>query len=154
MAEPAVLDGTYVTIAVETTPDSGTFVPICGIVTRSLAQQINTRDRFIRDCAVPGSVPIRRVIATGSQWSVSGGGLVNRNQFAAIREIYAAAKGNSRRKYRFIFDEPADDEIVGFAGYFEGSGLMTQMNINGNDDDDSGLDLTIEGDGDLEWVDA
>lgn len=154
MSEPQILDGTYVTVAVELTADSGVFTPLCGIVTRSLAQQINTRDRFIRDCTVPGSVPIRRVIATGSQWSLSGGGLVNRDQFADIRGVYADAKQNVRKNFRFIFDEPTDDTVVGFAGYFEGSGLMTQMNINGNDDDDSGLDLTIEGDGDLAWVAA
>lgn len=145
MATPDLVEGTYVNILVEspaTSDGSGTYVPLCGLTTRTLTEQVNTRDRFTRDCASPGSIPIRRLINTGKQWDLSGAGGYNRAQASLVGGLVG-----ERRFYRFAIGEPADDAV--YQSYFQGQARLTQRQITGADDDDVQAELTFASDG--EW---
>lgn len=141
MALPDIIRGTYFILAMGNgaTPTE-TFNPLCGITTRQFQAQSNTTDQFIRDCADPEDIPIRRLIVTGEQWSLSGNGSLNRAQIDDI----IAAKGLTKN-YRFYWSEPADDVV--YAGYFEGPAILTNFTIDGNDDQYSQLSVQIESDG-------
>lgn len=144
MAQPDIIRGTYFVLAMG---DGGSptenFTALCGIKTRSFTQQANTSDNFIRDCADPEDVPIRRLIVTGKQWSLSGDGDLNRSQIDTINSAFGITKN-----YRFYWTEPTDDEV--FAGYYEGPAILTNVQIGGNDDTYATLSVQLESDG--EWI--
>lgn len=143
MSLPKIIRGTYVNIAVEEPADSGTYVPLCGITTRSFNDQIQTRDRFIRDCALPESIPWRVPVMTGRAVDLSGSGLYNRSQGALMTSLMG-----DERKYRFAIGEPADDAV--YTSAEQGAAVMVQRQITGNDDDDVTAELTFLSSG--EWT--
>lgn len=144
MAQPDIIRGTYFVLSMG---DGGSptenFTALCGIKTRDFTAQANTTDNFTRDCADPEDVPIRRLIVTGKQWSLTGDGDLNR---ANIDTIIAAI--GVTKNYRFYWTEPTDDEV--FAGYFEGPAIMVNHKIGGNDDAYATLSIQMESDG--EWA--
>lgn len=144
MSQPDIIRGTYFILAMgDGQTPTETFDPLCGLTTRQFQSQNNTSDQFIRDCDSPEDVPIRRLIVTGKQWSISGNGSLNR---ANIQDILAA--DGVTKNYRFYWTEPDADEV--FAGYFEGPAILTNITIDGNDDAYAQLSLQIESDG--QWV--
>lgn len=144
MAQPDIIRGTYFVLAMG---DGGSpaeiFTALCGITTRSFTAQANTNDQFTRDCANPEDTPIRNLIVTGRQWSLSGEGSLNRSQLEDIEEAFGIPKN-----YRFYYTEPSDDEV--FQGYWEGRGIMVNKTITGGDEEFATISLQIESDG--QWT--
>lgn len=147
MAQPAIVRGTYISILVEDDGSPGSFIPICGITTRDFTHQGQTKDVFTRDCADPEAVPVRRLIITGEQWDLSGGGQLNREQIPLANALMLVTKN-----YRFVIGEPADDQVYG--GYYAGPAMLTQKKITGADDEMAGIELTIGSDGTWDWVEV
>jgi len=146
MAQPDIIRGTYFVLAMgDGATPTETFTGLCGISTRSFTQQVNTSDQFTRDCADPEDIPIRRLITTGRQWSLSGEGSLNRAQL----EMINAAVGITKN-YRFYYTEPADDEV--FQGYFEGPAKLVNQAITGGDENFATLSLQFESDGEWEFT--
>lgn len=144
MSQPDIIRGTYFILALGNGGSpTETFTPLCGITTRQFKAQANTSDQFTRDCATPEDVPIRRLIVSGKQWSLSGNGTLNRAQIEDIMAAHAVTKN-----WRFYWTEPANDEV--YRGYFEGPAIMNDFTIDGNDDAYAQLSVSIESDG--EWV--
>lgn len=147
MSLPDILRGTYVNLMLGNGASPEVFDPICGLITRTFTHQGNTADAFTRDCALPESIPVRRVIVTSEQWDLTGSGQLNRAQMA---EIQAAV--NVPRNWRLVFGEPTDDEV--FAGYYAGQAILTQLKHSGDDNAFVTVDLTIMSDGPFAWVDT
>lgn len=142
MALPAIVRGTYVDILLESAP--GTFVTICGLTARSFTHQVNTSDTFTRDCADPEDRPVRRLLATGEQWDLSGDGLYNRAQAATIRAAVGITKN-----YRFVISEPTGDAVED--GFYEGPAMLTNLQLGGGDSDFGSLSIQIASDGAWVW---
>lgn len=146
MAQPDIIRGTYFVLAMGNgaTPTE-VFTALCGITTRTFTYQANTNDQTTRDCADPADVPIRRLIVTSEQWSLSGEGVLNRSQLEDI----LAAKGQPKN-YRFYYTEPSDDEV--YRGYFEGQAILVNITITGGDDEFATISLQFESDGEFVWI--
>lgn len=142
MSQPDIIRGTYFVLAMG---DGGTptenFAALCGIDTRQFQIQNNTTDQFTRDCDSPEDVPIRNLIVTGKQWSITGSGSLNRSNIASI----LAADGVTKN-YQFYWTEPADDGGI-YAGYFEGPAILTNISIDAQDTNFAQISLQIESDG-------
>lgn len=145
MSLPKIVRGTYVNIAVEDDDAPGTFINICGLTSRTFTEQVQTRDRFTRDCNEPEDIPVRGIVATGKQWDLSGTGLYNRSQAALVSTLVGVVKN-----YRFIIGEPATDAV--YESYHAGAAMMTQRQITGADDDDVTAEMTFASDG--EWTEV
>lgn len=141
MARPDILRGTYVNMLLgnEDGPPE-TFDPICGINTRSFTDQVNTNDVFNRDCADPEDIPFRELIATGEQWDMSGSGLLNRAQLAALQAVKGLIKN-----WRYELGEPTGDEVYG--GYYGGAAMLTRIAVIGADGDFVQIELTVASNG-------
>lgn len=146
MAQPDIIRGTYFVLAMGNgaTPTE-VFTGLCGITTRSFTYTANTTDQATRDCALPEDVPIRRLIVTSEQWSLSGEGSLNRSQVEDI----LAAKGTTKN-YRFYWTEPTDDEVL--AGYFEGPAILVNIAITGGDEEFATISLQFESDGEFDFT--
>jgi hypothetical protein len=144
MSQPDIIRGTYFILAMGDGADpTENFDPLCGITTRQYVSQTNTTDQFTRDCADPEDIPIRRLITTGRQWSISGSGSLNRSDVERI----LAAEGVTKN-YQFYWTEPEGDEV--YAGYFEGAAKLVNITIDAGDDQFAQISLQIESDG--EWT--
>jgi hypothetical protein len=144
MAQPDIIRGTYFVLAMgDGATPTESFTALCGINTRTFVSQTNTTDTFTQDCDDPEDIPIRRLITTGRQWSLTGEGQLNRSQLQTILD----AEGDTKN-YRFYYTEPANDEV--FRGYFQGAAKLVNITLNGNNDDFGGISLQIESDG--EWT--
>lgn len=143
MAQPDIIRGTYFSVLLGDGGSPETFVPLCGMTARTFTKQANTNDQVTRDCAAPEDVPIRRLIVTSKQWSLSANGVLNRSQLAIIN----AAWGETRN-YRFNFTEPAADLI--YQGYEGGPAILTNITETGGDDAYATISVQIESDG--QWV--
>jgi len=143
MARPKIVRGTYVNILIGNGATLEVFTPICGLTARSFTYQVNTQDTFVRDCADPEDIPVRELILTGEQWDLSGSGLLDRS---ALQNLNQAVK--VKKNYRFEIREPSTDAV--YKGHYGGPAVLTQLSINGNDDEFVSVELTIASAG--EWV--
>ena len=146
MAQPDIIRGTYFSLMLGDGQPTETFAALCGITTRNFTDQHNTNDQFTRDCALPENVPVRRLIVTGQQWSLSGDGTLNRADLADIQ----AAKDGQPHNWRFLFSEPTDDLV--FQGYYAGPAILTTLTITGADDAFATISINLESDGEWTWT--
>lgn len=150
MAAPSIVRGSYFDIAMGNGAGTEVFTLICGLTARNFTAQVNTSDSFVADCADPEDVPIRRLIPTGKQWSISGDGRYNRTQAEDIRGAIGITKN-----YRFIQSEPAADSVDD--GHWEGPAMLTNVQFGGSSGESgafASISLQIESDGEWVWVDA
>lgn len=142
MALPDIIRGTYFVLAKGDGAGPETFPPLCGFTTKTFRGQVNTNDAFTRDCADPENVPIRRIIATGKQWTITGEGQINR---ANIGEIQSGL--GDVDNWRFFWTEPADDLV--FQGYWEGAFMLVNFEETGGDEQFATFSITLESDGEV-----
>lgn len=151
MSKPDTLRGTYVEILMGDGESPQLFSVLCGINTRSITDQVNTSDSFVRDCADPEDIPIRELILSGRQWSMRGSGQMNR---ALLKDLDAAV--GKIKDYRFFIrakqGETALDDPLN--GYYGGQAAITSKVINGNDGDYVNIDVAFESHGAWEWTDV
>lgn len=146
MARPDIIRGTYFILSMGdgATPTEG-FTALCGIKERGYTSQTNTSDNFIRDCEDPEDIPVRRLIATGRQWSIAGSGDLNRAQIQDVIDAEGVTKN-----YRFYYTEPSGDEV--YRGFFQGPAMLVNVQIGGNDEIYASLSLDIQSDGEWTWT--
>ncbi len=140
MSFPDILAGQFLSISVEDPDNAGTYIVVCGLNSYTFTPQINTRDRAIRDCAQPESLPVRKIIGTSKQWDFSGSGLMNRAQYVLLNGLLGDVIN-----WRFNIGEPTDDPV--YTGYWAGAGMLTTLPITGGDGADVEINLTVASDG-------
>jgi hypothetical protein len=144
MAQPDIIRGTYFVLGVGNGGSPETFTALCGISTRTFRHSHNTSPQFTRDCALPISVPIQRLIVTGESWSLSGNGDLNRTQLSVLQTLDDGQTHN----FRFYYTEPAGD--LHYQGYYQGPAIITSLEITGNDSQYGTIAISLESDG--QWT--
>ena len=140
MSVPSVIKGQYLNILLGNGASPEVFAIICGITTRSFTDQVNTGDVYIRDCAAPENIPVRKVNVTGQAWELSGSGYLNRAQQA---NLYAAL--GVTKNWRFDQAQPTGDTVYG--GHWDGPAVLESIKLGATDGDLVAIDLTIKSDG-------
>lgn len=140
--------GNYADILYGDGADPEVFAQLCGINTRGLnVTYANAFEAEDYDCADPEAVAQTLREVGAQDWSISGSGLYNRSQMAALRGLLGAS-----HSFRFAMDEPAADSIDD--GWWEGIGFISNFEITGNDGEWTQVSLTITGTALLSWSDA
>ncbi|WP_347271625.1 phage tail tube protein [Rhizorhabdus histidinilytica] len=116
------------------------FSPICGITTKGFQQTRQTNDTTDWDCADPDASPITVRDVGAKDWSMTGSGLLARSLLA---DVQAAFDSGDPTNFRFVFDEKPTDEIVG--GFYEGPGIITDLNVTGENGQYVQISITISG---------
>lgn len=142
------LKGNYADILFGDGADPEVFTQLCGINTRGLnITYANAFEAEDYDCADPEAVA-QTVREVGAQdWSITGSGLYNRSQMAALRALLG-----DTQSWRFALDEPSGDSIDD--GYWQGPGHISSFEVGANNGEWTQVSLTITGDGLLTWADA
>ena len=140
MSVPNVIKGQYLNILLGDGGGPELFKIVCGITTRSFTDQVNTGDVYIRDCAAPENIPVRKVNVTGQAWDMSGSGYLNRAQQAVVFAAIGVTKN-----WRFDMAQPSTDLVYG--GHWDGPAVLQQIKLGATDGDLVAIDLTIKSDG-------
>lgn len=138
MAFTDKLKSTRVYIAMGDGADPEVFSPLCGITTKGFSQTRATSDTTDWDCADPEAIPITVRDVNATDWSITGSGLLHRPLLASLQEAFDTTDATN---FRFVFDEAAGSEVID--GYYEGPGIITDLNITGTNGEYVNIDLTI-----------
>ncbi|KQX18421.1 MULTISPECIES: phage tail tube protein [unclassified Sphingomonas] len=134
------LKSTRVYLAMGDGADPEVFSALCGITTKGFQQTRATNDTTDWDCADPDASPITIRDMGAKDWSMTGSGLLARSLLA---DVQAAFDAGNPTNFRFVFDEPASDEIVD--GYYQGPGIITDFNVTGENGQFVQISITISG---------
>jgi hypothetical protein len=145
MAKPKLLRGTYINILMGNGAGPEVFSPICGARVKSLDHVIETSEDYTRDCADPADIPTRDINAVGERWDMPFTGVLNRTQLSELQTAIGVKKN-----YRFELAQPTGDAV--FGGYWAGKGMLTRLNITGDDGTNSTIEGTILSDGEWTWT--
>lgn len=148
MSFPTEIDWCLIKMGDGATP-SETFTLLCGIQDATVNVTANTQDRFVRDCAKPGSIPKRKVKTTGMQMDVTGAGLSNVD---TIDEFLAALGKHKNYKIEAYADDGTDAGDL--LGTFAGNYVMTAANLNAPRESPASGEITLASDGDWTWTAA
>jgi hypothetical protein len=150
MAYAAKVKGNYADIMFGDGDSPEVFTQLCGINTRGITiTYANAFELTDYDCADPEDAG-QTIRDVGAQdWSITGSGLYNRAQMAAIRGLMG-----STQNWRFALDEPPAPAAAVDDGYWQGPGFISSFEITGNDGEWTQASITITGAGLLEWADA
>lgn len=124
-----------------------TFPPMCGITTKGFQQTRATSDTVDWDCEDPDATPVTVRDAGATDWTISGNGLLHRPLLAKVQ---AAFDSGDPTNYRFVFDEPTASQVID--GYYQGPGIITDLNITSTNGEYVGISLTISAAGPKAFV--
>ena len=147
MAYTDKIKGTRVYIAIGDGADPEGFTNLCGISTKGFQQTRATSDTTDWDCADPDAIPITVRDVNQSDWSISGSGLLHRPLLATLQ---AAFDTTTAKNFRFIFDEATGDEVID--GYYQGPGIITDLNVTGTNGEYVQISITISAAGAKSFV--
>lgn len=115
---------------------------ICGIQDATVNEGVNFDSRYIRDCATPGAVPVRKTKTSGRQLDISGGGLVNVDEV----ERLDGALGHIRN---YMIEGYADDgtDAGTLLITYQGDFLLSASNVNVPREGSGTADITLNNHG-------
>lgn len=124
-----------------------TFAVACGIENVSLQRVANTEDRYVRDCAAPGAVPVRKVKVTGKALTITGDGMSDKAHIGIFGDALGEVKNYEIEAY-------ADDgtDAGDLLGTFSGAFMMDAANISAPRNGTSTAEITLKNHGDWTWT--
>ncbi|TZG25579.1 hypothetical protein [Sphingomonas montanisoli] len=125
------------------------FPILCGITSVNINKTANTTDKFTRDCAKPGAVPVRTVRTNGRQLDITGSGIVNVPQIPDFEDALGIRKDYKAELYK---SDGSDEGVL--MGHYAFNGVMTSQNMSLSDQGDSSGEVAIASHGTWEWVPA
>lgn len=129
--------------------DPEVFAAFCGIQDATINANVNTNDRFVRDCAKPGEVPNRRVKVTGKQMDITGTGLTDKDATATL-DTSLGVSGNW--KAECYQDDGTDSGTL--LGTYALPAVMTANNRSVPRDGVASAEFTLASDGAWTWTPA
>lgn len=105
--------------------DPEVFTTVCGMTGVTINQSAQSSDRYVRDCAKPGEVPIRKQRITGKALDVSGSGLTNVDEIDRLNTALGAPKNYEIE----LYEEDGTDtgNLLGTLAY---TSKMTAFNMS------------------------
>lgn len=142
MSEPSTFEFGVLKVGDGESPEA--FTTLCGIQTTGFNRQVQTNDRYVRDCAAPASPPERRLRVTGKSRTLTGSGLYNTAQTALLNTLEGV-----RKNYQLVLMDLSDEDTPAGTpiGTWEGPGRVTTLNMGTSETDLANIEITIESDG-------
>ncbi|MDF1625668.1 MAG: phage tail tube protein [Parvibaculaceae bacterium] len=147
MAQPKTMTGNKMTIALGDGATAEEFNAFCGINAKTVNFQTNTNEDFVYDCDDTDSPPWRELTKSGRFVSITGSGQLDTSVLARYQEAYDSDEAVNAQ---VILDVLAANG----GGYWEGAFMFTQFNITGNNGEKVQVEISLESDGAVTWVDA
>ncbi|MDF0543333.1 phage tail tube protein [Sphingobium sp. H39-3-25] len=147
MSLPNEPDFAFIKMRTATGPDVYTL--LCGIESVTVNENVNTSERFRRDCATPNLPGQRKLKATGRTWEISGSGVIN-----VDLEVNLSTKLGVIESYHVEFYKDDGTSTGDLMGTYAGTAMMTTRNQSLTTEGDSSVEITLQGEGLLVWTAA
>ena len=121
------------------------FTALCGITNVSVNETAETTERRVRDCATPNKPGVTKSKINGTNWTITGTGLTNGDQRATIKDYLFAKFVN----YTIEYYEDDSTDTGTLLGTDAGTAIMAANNMSLDQEGESSLELTLQGQGDL-----
>lgn len=128
---------------------SETFTVICGIENANINRGANTEDRYPRDCAAPGAVPVRKVKVTGKFLTITGDGLIDKANIETLED----ALGISGNYTVELYQEDGTDAGT-LVGTFAAPFVLDAANMNVPRNGTASAEITLKNNGTWTWTAA
>lgn len=136
MSLPTEADFALVKMGDGATPED--FSVICGLTDVTINVAAQSTDRYVRDCAKPGEVPVRRQRIAGKSLDVTGSGLSNVDTIEDLLEAIGTLKNY---KIELLADDGTDTGAL--LGTLAMSSKMTASNLNIPREGDASGEITL-----------
>jgi hypothetical protein len=136
MSEPTEIDFAIVKMG-----DGGgteAFTTICGLSNVVINRGAQSSDRYVRDCAKPGAVPVRKQRITGKSIEVTGSGLTNADEIERMEDALGTLKNYHVELYKDDGTDAGD-----LLGTYAFASHMTTANMNLTREGDAQADITL-----------
>lgn len=125
------------------------FTVLCGMENGNVNENVQTSERYRRDCAKPNKPGSRKLKATGKSWQITGSGVVNIDLEDTYADLIGVIQNYKAEAYK---DDGTDaGELM---GTWSGAGMLITNNRSIQIAADSGAEITIEGQDELVWTEA
>lgn len=125
------------------------FTILCGLENASLAEKVNTTDKFRHDCAKPGAISTRSVRVNSRQWDITATGVTNATNVTTVGAYMGAHKN-----YQVDVIQYDGTDTGKLLGTFAGQAVMTSRTFNVQRQADSAFDVALAGENNLVWTPA
>lgn len=147
MSFPVEADFALIKIGDGATPQ--VFTIACGIQDVTVNAVANTQDRFTRDCAKPGSIPVRKTKTTGRQLDITGTGLIDKAHITKFQDALGVVGDYKVELYQ---DDGTDNGTL--LGTFDAAFNLTASNLSIPREGSASAEVTLANHGDWTWTAA
>ncbi|WP_395393050.1 phage tail tube protein [Novosphingobium sp. BL-8A] len=146
MSEPNSADFALIKVQTADGPPA-VFTLMCGIEGVTINRTAQTNETYRRDCAKPNRPGTRKLRVTGSSWSISGTGSDNIDLEEEMTDAFGV-----RKSYEITLFKDDGTDAGEAMGTYAGTALMTARNQSYSQDNAGTLEITLEGEGLLDWT--
>ncbi|MDB5597378.1 MAG: hypothetical protein JWM36_4339 [Hyphomicrobiales bacterium] len=147
MARPTTLSAAKLLLLVGNGAGTEVFAAPCGLTSRGINFSKSTNDVTVPDCDDPDAPAWTERVAQSLSGTISGKGILAMEAFETWREFFfSTATKNVRIKL--------DTTLANNGGYFEGKFHCTTFNVTGDIGNKIQVDIELQNDGEVVWVDA
>ena len=148
MAKPTTARGTKLRILMGDDSDPIVYTAYCGLTAKTIRFQSQTNDFYVPDCDNPDDPAWREIVKSGRSVSIQGQGLLDTKD--ALPRMQDAYNSDLPVPMKVELNIPA----LSGGGAWVGEFMCTQLEITGNDADLVQANITLESNGEIEWVPA
>jgi predicted secreted protein len=130
--------------------DPEVFTAVCGITNVAINETADTTQRRVRDCATPNKPGISKSKINGTSWSITGSGLTNVAQRTVMKTTLFGKFVNY--EIELYSDDSTDTGLL--LGTEAGQAVLTTNNMSMDQEGESSLEITLEGQGALVYTAA
>lgn len=147
MARPKTLKGSKLLLLLGNGADPEVFAAPCGLNARGINFSKETSDSTVPDCDDPEKPSWQERSVVSLSGTISGSGILALEALPTWREFFFST---DPKTVRVKLDAPLADN----GGYWEGLFHCTSFNINGPNGEKIGVEIELQNDGEVLWVDA
>lgn len=147
MAKPNTMKGSHLLILLGDGASPETFASPCGLTTKAINMDASTNEFNVPDCADPDAPSWTERVVNALSASVPGSGVLSLADLADWRDWFLSGAARN-------IQVSLNETLALGGGYFEMSAVMTTFNISGNQGELANLEVAIQSNGPVTWVDA
>lgn len=147
MAKPDTMKGSHLLILLGDGASPETFASPCGLTTKAINMEGTTNDFNVPDCADPDAPSWTERIIAALSASVPGSGIVSLADYADWRTWFLSGLARN-------IQVSLNESLALGGGYYEMSAVLTTFNTTGNNGELATLEVAIQSNGPVTWVDA
>lgn len=147
MARPTTLSAAKLLLLIGNGAGTEVFAAPCGLTSRGINFSKETNDVTVPDCDDPDAPAWTERVTRALSGTVSGSGILAMEAFETWRDFFFSTETKNVRI-------KIDTSLANNGGHWQGAFHMTTFNVTGEIGDKIQVEIELQNDGEVIWVDA